>query len=146
MWLALYETAEASSRQVQLLCLHLEPSQRQCMFRDPSLYEGVFIVARGWKERSRQEPCFFIGSEKNGRMFEALHWGRGDLIGILSIIWYRLEKHMEPGRKKNHDGAFMGMKVTRASRQEQEEKWEAIVNEIKEDVLCMYSFCFSSKN
>jgi radical SAM superfamily enzyme YgiQ (UPF0313 family) len=88
-------------------------------------------VARGWKERSRQRALlFYWKKEEWPYVREALiHWGREDLIG-------NGNHHLVPpgtaygAWKRTFSGNMdlsMGMKVTRASKQEEsEENWEAI--------------------
>jgi uncharacterized radical SAM protein YgiQ len=89
-------------------------------------------IARGGKERSRQRALlFYWKKEEWPHVREALaSWGRTDLIG-------KKKQHLVPPgpmygawqknkRPKEYSG--MGMKVERASKQEErEESWEAIV-------------------
>ena len=98
---------------------------------DPYTKTELF-VAKGWKERSRQRALLFYWKrEEWPHVREALlSWGRGDLIG-------NEEHHLVPSgkaygawkrREQDKMELSMGMKVTRASKQEEtEENWEAIV-------------------
>ena len=97
---------------------------------DPYSKKPLF-VAKGWRERSRQRALLFYWKrEEWPYVREALlSWGRADLIGT--------EDHhlVPPGkaygawtRRAPDTTLSMGMKVERASRQEEaEENWEAIV-------------------
>ena len=91
-------------------------------------------VARGWKERSRQRALlFYWKKEEWPYVREALtHWGRADLIGngehqlVPSGTAYGAWKRKSSGNME----LSMGMKVTRASKQEElEENWEGIVKQ-----------------
>jgi uncharacterized radical SAM protein YgiQ len=100
---------------------------------DPYTKEPV-PVARGWKERSRQRALLFYWKKDEApHVREALlAWGRGDLIG-------RGPQHLVPPgpawgaweKRATADAVrfdtHMGLKVERASRQEQdEERWEPV--------------------
>jgi uncharacterized radical SAM protein YgiQ len=93
-------------------------------------------LARGGKERSRQRALLFYWKrEEWPHVREALRtWGRPDLIGKhprclvppgqAHGAWTRRKKGPDAVRFDTH----MGMKVERATRQEQEEEnWESIV-------------------
>ena len=93
-------------------------------------------IARGGRERSRQRALLFYWKrEEWPHVREALReWGRTDLIGKgphhlvppgpTYGAWTRRNKGAASLRYDTH----MGMKIERASRQEQaEENWEAIV-------------------
>jgi len=98
---------------------------------DPYSKKPVF-VAKGRKERSRQRALlFYWKKEEWPHVREALRaWGRPDLIGHKGLV--------PPGpaygawSKRGRKGAIrydthMGMKVERASREEEKESnWEAI--------------------
>ena len=104
--------------------------------RDPYTKKPVF-VAKGERERSRQRALLFYWKrEEWPHVREALRaWGRTDLIGRHPSClvppgpahgaWTRRQKGRSRGKVRydNH----MGMKVERASAQEQrEEAWESI--------------------
>ena len=99
---------------------------------DPYTKKQMFI-ARGGQERSRQRALLFYWKKDEWpHVREALNsWGRRDLIG-------KKPHHLVPPgpaygawKRKNRRGqeSFgMGMKIQRASAQEEkEEAWEAIV-------------------
>ena len=91
-------------------------------------------VAKGWKERSRQRALLFYWKrEEAPHVREALTtWGRGDLIGNgprflvgPGPAFGAWEK--KRGAEELRFDTHMGMKVERASREEQEEEtWEAV--------------------
>jgi len=102
---------------------------------DPYTKKSVF-VARGARERSRQRALlFYWKKEEAPHIREALlTWGRGDLIGrgpgkLVSSgaafgSWQRRRKPHPKGLRYD---THMGMKVERASEQEQRESsWEAV--------------------
>lgn len=100
--------------------------------QDPYTREPL-PVARGWKERSRQRALlFYWKKEEAPHVREALQaWGRADLIGRgpeclvppgpAFGAWER-----RAGEELRYD-THMGLKVQRASRQEEEEeRWEEV--------------------
>jgi len=102
---------------------------------DPQTREPVY-VAKGDRERSRQRALLFYWKrEEAPHVREALRaWGRTDLIGKKPHhlvppgpafgAWTR--QHRKKGKNVRYD-TNMGMKVERASAQEQAESaWEAI--------------------
>jgi len=89
-------------------------------------------VARGGRERARQRALLFYWKREMGpQVREALvAWGRPDLIGKGKLVprgaiygsWSKRNRSKAPTRYDTH----MGMKVQRATRQEEaEENWEA---------------------
>ena len=99
---------------------------------DPYTKQKLY-VARGAKERSRQRALlFYWKKEEWPHVREALlSWGRSDLIGteahhlVPPGASYGAWKH---GKHQQDSGGGMGMKLQRASKQEQkEENWENIV-------------------
>ena len=97
---------------------------------DPYSKQKLF-VAKGWRERSRQRALLFYWKrEEWPYVREALiSWGRSDLIGKEAHHLVPPGKAYGAWTKRAPDTTLsMGMKVERASRQEErEENWEAIV-------------------
>ena len=97
---------------------------------DPYSKQPLF-VAKGWRERSRQRALLFYWKrEEWPYVREALlSWGRSDLIGTESHHLVPPGKAYGAWTKRAPDTTLsMGMKVERASLQEErEENWEAIV-------------------
>ena len=103
--LALYEISgfKTSSR-LKPLCPP-GTTQRRCMCRNRSLYQGQAFYCQGWKERSNSEPFSFTGKEEWPHVREALlHWGRADLIG-------KKKHHLVPPRP-----SIWGLEAQRAPR------------------------------
>ena len=100
---------------------------------------GSPAVARGDRERSRQRALLFYWKrEEAPHIREALHsWGRGELIGRgpgclvpPGPAWGAWEKRGQHGEGGVRYDTHQGMKVQRASTdEEQEERWEAVAEQ-----------------
>ena len=90
---------------------------------DPYSKQELF-VAKGWRERSRQRALLFYWKrEEWPYVREALmSWGRSDLIGKEPHHLVPLVKPMALDKTCPRYNPVDGMKVERASRQEEREK------------------------